>query len=260
MWVAFGFYSSSIRTSINYLETVMATIAPSKNFFAVVHCISPWIQGCFEHALINTKIALENGADGVFLIGHNLRYLDIVCIYEKVRKQNPDAWIGVNFLDLTTSTTQKETLLAAIEQCAGLSGIWMNALPEEDLKIPPWIEIFAGVAFKYKNANATSEEMMGECTRASEYANFATTSGDKTGSPPRIEKLRAIYELLGGGTPLAVASGVDAVNVRDMLPYVTAFLVASSISLPDGARGGHEYLAPEKVRVLADIIHGYQAS
>lgn len=238
----------------------MATTAPStKRLLPVIHCVDPYTEGGISHSLANTKIALKNGADGVFLIGHGMRHGDLIDIYQQVRKQNPDAWIGVNFLDLTGSTIQKEKLLGAIRQCVDLSGIWMDALPDEDLDVPPWIEIFAGVAFKYKNANATSEEMRSECTRASVYANFATTSGNKTGSPPKLQKLQAIHELLGGGTPLAVASGVDAVNVQDMLPYVMAFLVASSISLPDGARGGHEYLVPEKVRVLADIIHGYQA-
>lgn len=236
----------------------MATNVPSKRLLPVIHCVSPYTEDGIGHALANTKIALKNGADGVFLIGHGMRHGDLIVIYEQVRKQNPEAWIGVNFLDLTTSGIQKERLLEAIGRCVDLSAIWMDALPEEDLGIPPWIEIFAGVAFKYRNAGAIGEEMRNECTRASAYANFATTSGNKTGPPPRLEKLRAIHELLGGVTPIAVASGVNEDNVEEMLPYVGAFLVASSICKADATRGGHEYLLPEKVAVLGKIIREHR--
>ncbi len=256
--VAFGFDSSSIRLSINYPETTMATIVPSKRLLPVIHCVSPWDHGGVAHALTNTKIALKNGADGVILIGHGLRHDDLTYIYGHVRKQNPDAWIGINFLDLTTTSIQTEKLLEVIGRCVDLSAIWMDALPEENLGTPPWIEIFAGVAFKYRNANASDEELRRECALANAYANYATTSGDKTGSPPRLEKLQAIHRHLDDKTPIAVASGVDAMNVQDMLPHVEIFLVASSICLPDNTRGGHEYLIPKKVRVLADIIHKYR--
>lgn len=240
----------------------MATTAPSKRFFPVIHCVSPWNQGGVGHALANTKIALENGADGVFLIGHKLRHGDLTYIYEQVRKQNPEAWVGINFLDLTTSSIQKKELLEAIGECPGLSALWMDALPEEDLGISSQIEIFGGVGFKYINPNPTDEELSYQCTLAGAYCSLATTSGEKTGVAVDIKKILKIWRLLGSGTPsalpIAVASGVDAMNIYDLLPFVSAFLVASSISHADAALGGHEYLVPERVRVIADIVHRYR--
>ncbi len=237
----------------------MATTVPStKRLLPVIHCVDPYTEGGIGHALANTKIALENGADGVFLIGHGMQHGDLIYIYEQVRKQNPDAWVGVNFLDLTTSNIQKEKLLGAIKRCVALSAIWMDALPEEDLGISPRTEIFAGVAFKGQNSRADGEKLRGECTRASAYADVATTSGSRTGSPPKIEKLRAIYELLGESTPLAVASGVKEENAAEILLYARDILVSSSISETDTSRGGHEYLAPAKVRALADIAHRHR--
>ncbi len=236
----------------------MVTTVPSKRLLPVIHCICPWEEGGIEHALTNTKVALENGADGVFLIGHSMRHKDLIYIYNQVRNQYPEAWIGINFLDLTTTEIKKRELLAAISKCTDLSAIWMDTLPEEDLNISEWIEIFAGVAFKYRNAGAVGEEIMSECARANAYTNFATTSGDETGSPPKLEKLKAIHHLLKGVTLLAVASGVDEKNVREMLPYVNTFLVASSICLHDPRHEGHEYLVPKRVRTLAHIIHQYK--
>jgi predicted TIM-barrel enzyme len=92
------------------------------------------------------------------------------------------------------------------------------------------------------------------CAQALLFAQVATTSGDKTGSPPSLEKLTAIRQNIGQ-MPLAVASGVAAGNVVAMKPYVDKFLVASSITERSGPLGNHEYLVPEKVRELADIIH-----
>ncbi len=233
----------------------MATVPSQKRLFPIIHCICPREKGGIGHALANTKIALENGADGVFLIGHGVRHQDLICIYDHVRKQYPNAWIGVNFLDLTTNGIQKEKLLSAISECTDLSAVWMDALPSEELNIPPWIEIFAGVAFKYRNARADGEQLALQCDAAVAYANFATTSGEKTGSPPSISKLAKIHSLLAGRKPLAVSSGVNALNASEMLPYVDAFLVALSICSADPKRGGHEYLVPEKVAALGRIIH-----
>lgn len=234
----------------------MATVPSSRKLFLpVIHCVHPFGQDGIGHAIANTKIALDNGADGVFLIGHRMHWENLVYVYESVRKANPSAWIGINFLDLTTRGIKKETLLLAISQCVDLSAIWMDALPEEELGIPPWIELFAGVAFKYRNSEAIGEELRSDCESASKYANFATTSGDKTGNPPSVEKLETISSLLSNNTRLAVASGVSRKNVIPMLPYVEAFLVASSISRVDAARGGHEYFIPNEVAALAGIIH-----
>lgn len=233
----------------------LASSAHTRRFLPVIHCVDYYTEGGAGHALANTKIALQNGADGVFLVNHTTDWQSLALTYEQVRKGNPDAWIGVNFLDLTTKTLNREALRLAIKQCTDLSALWMDLPPEMDL-VPPWIEVFSGVAFKYRNANADDKELARECDLVAVSSNFATTSGDKTGSPASVEKLQKVYSLLSGRVPLAVASGVDRHNVSEMLPYVTAFLVASSICKVDVERGGHEYLIPGEVATLANLIHG----
>src|SRR3989344_2491051 len=69
-----------------------------KRFFPVIHCVSPFTKQGTGHALLNTQIAFRGGADGVFLIGHNMPYTEVLYIYEQVRKQFFARWIGINLL------------------------------------------------------------------------------------------------------------------------------------------------------------------
>ncbi len=56
-----------------------------------------------------------------------------------------------------------------------------------------------------------------------------------------------------GTHPLAIASGVSVENVASMLGKVDAFLVASSVLLPD-----EEIFDRKKLGLLASLIHQTQ--
>lgn len=225
-----------------------------KKFYPVIHCVNPYTKGGIGHAFANIRIAIENGADGVFLIGHRLHHADLFYIYEQVRKQFPDTWIGINFLDVPVSNAS--TLVGYAKEAVSLNALWIDELPEFKLDVPKHVQVFGGVAFKYINPNPNEEELSLICNNALHFVDVATTSGDKTGSPPDVSKLERIKGKLGGKIPLAVASGVDQENVYFLLETVDIFLVASSICQIDGYRGSQEYLVPEKVKLLSKIIHG----
>lgn len=225
-----------------------------KKLYIVIHCIDPYEQGGVGHAIKNAHIAYDNGADGIFLIGHRLQYLDLIQIYYAVRKQFPDEWIGVNFLDVPT--TKLELLNPCQDLLTGLNALWFDSLPVGKTFS---VETFGGIAFKYINPNPTDEDLARECRQAILSVSTATTSGNKTGEPPSIEKLQKIKKLLEGKIPLAVASGVTAENISSMLPYVDSFLVATSVTARDPSLGDNEYLVPEKVKELADVIRASDA-
>lgn len=221
-----------------------------RKFYPVIHCIDPYTEGGIGHALTNTRIAQNNGADGVFLIGHNLVYLDLIEIYDSVRKQFPTMWIGINFLDIQPD---KVHLLNSYKNVlTNLNALWFDSLPigRQISK-----EVFGGVAFKYINANPSDEELKRACEQAILCCTTVTTSGDKTGEPPSVEKLAKIKVMLHGRAPLALASGASNYNVASFLPFVDTFLVATSITKRDKTCGNHEYLVSERVREFADLIH-----
>jgi hypothetical protein len=233
-------------------EVMSSKSNSGKELYPVIHCVGLGFGGT-GHALANARIAFGNGADGVFLIGHKVHSGDMTYIYNHVRKSFPNMWIGINFLDVSINQ-QTESLLHLVRECIELNALWVDNMPNrDDQKLD--VAIFAGVAFKYINPNPDGDELARACQQALQYCDVATTSGDKTGQPPSLEKLAAIHKNLAGRIPLAVASGVDAGNVTEMKPYVNKFLVASSIIERRGPLGTHEYLVPEKVRELADLIH-----
>lgn len=236
----------------------MATLL--KRLLPVIHCVCPYDEQGVGHALANARVAFENGADGIFLIGHSLPYEDLLYIYEQIRKQylagqqDSRRWIGVNLLDVSASKNWKlfETIA---KKYPDLDAIWMDGMPDTRLSISIRIELFGGVAFKYIASGLSGDELVEACKNASSFVNTITTSGDKTGSPPNVAKLEKIREIIGPNRPLALASGVSFENVGLFLPTVDTFLVSSSISERREDRGNHEYLIPEKVMALATDIH-----
>lgn len=225
-----------------------------KELYPVIHCIA-LEQGGPGHALANVRIAADNHADGVFLIGHRACSADMVYMYDHVRKQFPSLWIGINFLD-TSINRDTKGMRTLVRQCQGLNALWTDEMPNGDyndhkLDIP----IFGGVAFKGQNPYLVGEALYRACEDAIERGVLITTSGDSTGNPASVEKLEEIHHYINGRRPLAVASGVDASNVVAMKPFVDIFLVASSIIERNPSRGNQEYLVAEKVRRLADLIH-----
>jgi phosphoribosylanthranilate isomerase len=216
-------------------------------FIVVVHAKSPY------QALQQSKIAFDNGAGGIFLINHRIKAYKLLDCYTLVRSNYPDSFIGINFLDLYNFSGIRNLP----EDCDAL---WMDQ-PQVHSDIPPNVanqisdyanhsgqgktwRMFASVAFKYQMHEPRPEWA---AEKASELFDVVVTSGAATGSPPEVDKIRVMYEAMNRN-PLALASGVDAQNVKDYLPYVSCFMVATSISNED------DTLNPEKVRELADLI------
>lgn len=229
----------------------------SKRFYPVIHCASIDRGGCL-HAENCTQTALNNGADGIFLIGHGMQARDLREIYDHLRNKFPAAWIGINFLGLSPGR-DGYGLYAHTMMCKDLNALWLDDLPKSRiLDLPRSIQVFGGVAFKYKNPYLSERGLEEACRTARESVDVPTTSGDRTGSPPPVSKLQAIRQLVGDGVLLAVASGVSAKNVSPLLPYADVFLVASSITRREEMHG-YELFVPDRVRTLADIIHSYKA-
>lgn len=224
-----------------------------KKLYPVIHCVSPEKQGV-GHALANTRIAMKNGADGIFLIGHEIHFMDLFYIYEQVRKQFHEIWIGINFLDISHQKDW-DKLSAVAKGCYNLNALWIDYVPNERLALPPSIQVFGGVAFKYINPHLDGEDLKKACRKAVQCIDVVTTSGDKTGSAPNVTKLKSIKDAIGKNFPLALASGVDSINVSDFLELVDIFIVASSICEIRHDLDDAEYLEEVKVHELAQIIH-----
>lgn len=198
----------------------------------VVHVENP------TQAIRNTQVALDTGCDGVFLIDmkSDAHYEELLEIHSRVRKEFPDFWVGVNFLDLAT-----EDVFDKLN--SGIDGVWVdtakinNTLPDQaDAKVisqkrkdSGWDGLyFGGVAFKYQEVSTNPAQ---DAYIARDFMDVVTTSGIGTGSAPDTQKISSMKHAIGD-FPLAIASGISPENVKKFLPITDCFLTASSLLIP----------------------------
>ena len=204
---------------------------PKSRLFIVIHTILGTNHG-LEHAIEQTAIAKENGANGIFLIpdyekGHLRATTKDQFHYVKILKETfPHFLIGVNFLsNLSRLAPHIYDLQPNLLQTDGsaASGLDKMLLPETDL--------FCGVAFKYsKNENLRGDLLKEHCLKVAHTCDVPTTSGTATGVSANLEKIKEIKSYLPTGKRFGIASGVDNDNLESyLLAGVTDFLVATSL-------------------------------
>lgn len=227
-----------------------------KVFLPVIH-VTNNIKAVWD----NVSICIEAKADGIFLISHGYKnWTELLEIGREIKKTYPDLWVGYNFLDLTAEQSFKKIEfrdkidgLWIDDTKAGVSNEYTEYLKELNINYKLLKQIFyegnlfyfGGVAFKY----CEQPEDIYEATAVGMNSmDVVTTSGDKTGNAPTIEKIKEMYSITNGTSPLALASGVDEKNITEFLQYVDIFLVSSSIS------ENHEKLNKNKTIKMANII------
>lgn len=195
-----------------------------------------------QQAVEQTDIALSAGADGVYLIDHGSHVKGgLLTAYNAVVEAQPDAFIGLNFLNLGTGFKSYRYLQEALNK--GVidrlpNGVWVDdagydreklvELRASDPRLQS-VRYLGGTAFKY--TRGFTEDPVAATQAAKEMSPFVdvvTTSGAGTGTPPTPEKIHAMKQAIGE-QPLAVASGIDSDNIAQFKGGVDQILVASSV-------------------------------
>lgn len=203
--------------------------------YAVVH------HSNLPLSLAQAKIAVDGGADGVFLISHKgedsavaqvagqLRY-----IWDTWPAQRDAAapFIGINLLQ--TNPSSALVLAASLR----LDAVWLDApgvsskgptpgvqLLTECMRRHPSVSVFGSVAFKYQPADP---DPAGAAAQALAAGMIPTTSGTATGVAPSMANVKSMSAATGG--LLAVASGMTPANVAEYTPFLSHILVATGIS------------------------------
>ena len=213
-------------------------VFPQKNvFLAVVH-VTDYFQ-----ALHNVDVAARAGADGAFLISHGkVRGTELIEILRTIREERKGHglrpfWLGLNCLDVRETEIFKKVP-------PDIEGIWLDDIGirgrDPELRRAKGIRnarlesrwrglLFGGVAFKYQEAVPPAR--LAEVTRtAKDFTDVITTSGEETGKPPPVEKIRVMSEAAGNPDLIAVASGMTPENVGAYRPYAKYFLVSTGVS------------------------------
>ena len=211
----------------------------------------------------NAAIAIEAGAQGVFLINHDFTHEELVPILAEVRARFPSLWLGVNFLAVTGRDAFP--VLGRLEA----EGVEIDACWADDARIDErvpadgqteardiaaareasgWTGLyFGGTAFKKQRPVAPADHEAAARTAAG-WMDAVTTSGVATGRAADRAKIAA-FRRGCGDAPLALASGVTPDNAADYAADVDAMLVATGIN-----RSGDFYeIDPARLRRLLAV-------
>lgn len=228
-----------------------------KVFLPVIHPVSE------QAALQSIETSILAGADGVFLINQGMSTEELLEFIPVIRTQFPDLWMGVNLLG--TDPAEVVDKVAHLP----IGGIWSdNSYIDEQSDHQPaaerfrqarrrqgWLGLyFGGVAFKYQR-HIPEPFLAAAAQKATTCVDVITSSGEGTGIPASLEKVRALRSG-AGHHPMALASGISPENVADYLPLVDIFLVASEIETEPYSG----ILVPERTKLLADLIHGWRGT
>lgn len=211
----------------------------------------------FETASRGVKTALEAGADGAFLIEmsgatYHGKMTDVARdIREVLESEGIDFPVGVNYLNIAH---EADLPIYEAVRLGNIPMIWSDnpygrKYVEGARAKVGWDGVYFGaVAFKYQ-APVTFAELPEVAHRAS-WMDVLTTSGEGTGEAIDIKRAKVFAD----ATPdsiRGIASGVSIENVHEILPFVHAILVASSI-IRDG-----NTLCLIKTKTLVDAVHGW---
>lgn len=229
---------------------------PSPRIIPVIHHLEAGLS------LEQARLALEVGADGVFLISHHDDDANLVPLAAQIRRERPAAWIGINFLSMHL----RDAFKLAIDSNVRIDGLWADqpgvssaGYETETLHIAthraslddagcPAPSLFASVAFKYQ---AFESDPGLAALKALELGFIPTTSGSATGSAPSLGKIEDIRRAIGREAPLACASGMTLDNIAVFAPLLSHVLVATGVS-----RDEHHFDA----QLLEGFIHMARAA
>lgn len=207
----------------------------------------------------NTDLALENaqkavdcGAYGVFLIHMDGKDDLLGPIGALIRAHHPTLRLGINYLSMNPEAALERSLAFGFDATwVDKSGVSSEEVTPQALAMQqrlirvPRHELFASIAFKYQPVDSNPGKA---AARALELKFIPTTSGEATGVAPNVSKLKIIREHIGEQARLALASGVDTVNIGEFAPFLTDVLVSTGISSDFYTFDG------EKMKLLASTL------
>lgn len=177
----------------------------------------------------------EGKISGIFILTTNIYYSDFISVYQEAKSKFPDFWIGVNLIG--------ENIFKVLEFIKEYQpdGIWVDnsylisdtnvgicELILNQIKKYNWKGLyFGGVMFKYTNSCNTFNPNI--LKLAHQYIDVLTTSGDATGIEIKQEKLDLISDNVKDNICIAVASGINPTNIKNISKKSNILIVRTSI-------------------------------
>ena len=216
-----------------------------------LHCKSE------AQVLTEAQKIIDAGAQG-FLLSNRSSFVssykqtkpNLFELAHKLKQMYPSKIIGVNPLDQTSHVA----LMMGKQYSFDL--LWVNdggIFPGIDSAFPCFMESGKEYYGSIHTSNNQSVDLIQQVQiLQGSIKNFSlvVTSGISAGIPPHIEKIKTIKEAIGA-TPLVIASGMSAENVREYCPYADVFIVG--ISVQENGRNMFSYDTQKIKRVLKNM-------
>ena len=241
-------------------------------FLKQFKCIGPVILPVIHvwdntQTMRNVRLAVREGAQGIFLINHDFGVESFLPIIKQVRKSFPSLWLGVNFLSVTGKNAFP--ILGSLAK----EGVQIDAYWADDARIDETADkdkqteavqianarksanwqglYFGGTAFK-KQRPVDPMHFKKAAAVASAFMDVVTTSGVATGKAADIDKITSFRSGADKNT-LAIASGITPENIKDYCPYIEAVLVSTGIN----HEGDFYNINPTRLRRLMTTARNY---
>lgn len=238
-------------------SSLSSTFGRPRVLLPVLH-LSRGVAGALE----SVQIAVDSGADGVFLIDQGMTCRQVLDLLPVIRARHPSLWLGVNLLAMHPAEVVR------LPERALFSGVWsddagVDSLDEQAAAAAAarfsaarresgWGGLyFGGTAFKTQR-DIPAQHLPWVGRTAAGFVDVVTTSGRGTGVAAEVGKVQVLRQALSDH-PMALASGVTPENVDAFLPFVDAYLVAT------GIEAAFSRLDPQRTHALAKKIHGWAA-
>ncbi len=212
---------------------------PDSKFMVVIHVVD------YQQAKRNCEIALDNGADGIFLADGGVSDEVLGGICSRLRDASPIAlFIGMHIPGFEPFVNLK--MLS--DHAWNPSALWFTTVTdpmrlkhEADASRFPGL-VFGEVNFDPKNP---ARVLAVESGIMASFVDVVTVAALDASLPPELETIQLARRVLPPGNKLAIASGMTPENVEPFLDYVDYFLVATGVSK------SQTELDPARVQLMA---------
>ncbi len=217
----------------------------------VVH-LHPYDDTALTQVLNHANLIFDkHNLNGLFLISHHAKELDVINNAILLNDLYPDKRIGVNCLSMTPTS-----IVETFKYHNFTPDIWLDYAGVDsygythgtsllsNLMKRTNIRVFSSVAFKYQPHEENPQKA---ADNARKIGFIPTTSGNATGCPPTTQKIESMYNSSGS---LAVASGMTPENVGLYKDHLSHILVSTGISKDEYT------IDPDKLKQFIDAVNG----
>lgn len=187
----------------------------------------------FETATREVRLLVENGVDGVIVENYFGDKDDVRAVLAWLAETRPQTVIGLNVLrDHRLAFELAETYPVDFIQIDSIAG---HLAPREDEAYAAELDelrrrsravLFGGVRFKYQPVRSGRSERE-DLVIARERCDAIVVTGDATGKPTDLDKIRRFRAAVGEDFPLLVGAGITPGNVAGQLALADGAIVGS---------------------------------